>query len=440
LTRMEYRGIPVSVPRLKAARKYLDESLTKAKESLYSSPDVVKFSEDQGELFNPNSPIQIRKLLFDYVGLDPTGKLTGTGAISTDAEVLQELAEVHEIPKHILEARKYGKLISTYVDKILPVVTKQGTVHTGFNLTSTTSGRLSSSGAFNVQQLPRDNPIIKGCVKARPGYRIVAVDLTTAEVYYAAVLSGDKNMQQVFINMQDEPEKYPDFHSNIAWMVFHLTCEPKDVKKLHPALRQGAKAITFGILYGSGPAKVAESVNAALMEQGLPPTCTVEEAKGYIETYFKKFSRLKRWIDECHNEIKTNGFIYNHFGRKRRLHNVRSADRGIVAGEVRSGFNAIIQSVSSDHLLLGALEADLEINEKGLDVNIFALVHDSVVAEVREDLVSEYLELLYRHIKKDRGCSIPGYPIGLDQDTEEGGSTDYSGGKLNKQYPEVAAI
>lgn len=176
------------------------------------------------------------------------------------------------------------------------------------------------------------------------------------------------------------------------------------------------------------------------MEQGLPPTCSVEDAQGYIATYFGKFKTLKLWIDRCHNEIRTNGYIYNHFGRKRRLHNIKSADRSVVGGEIRSGFNAIIQSVSSDHLLLGALEADLEITSKGLDAQIFALVHDSVVAEVREDTVDEYLEILMRCIKKDRGCSIPGCPIGVEQDSEPGGSVDYSTGKLAKAYPELAAI
>lgn len=193
-------------------------------------------------------------------------------------------------------------------------------------------------------------------------------------------------------------------------------------------------------MYGSGPAKVAESVNAALIEAEEAPTCTVEDAKGYISKYFARFPRLKKWISECHNQIKTDGFIYSHFGRKRRLHNINSADRGIAAGEVRSGFNAIIQSVSSDSLLLGAVDADIEIMEKGLDASIFALVHDSVVAEVREDQVTEYLEILVRNVQVDRGCSIPGSPIGLEQDTEEGGSVDYSGTKLAKMYPEVAAI
>lgn len=440
LTKMENRGIPVSVTRLQGARSYLEDALTALRDRLYSFPEVMELEKQQGAAFNPNSTKQLRTLLFDILQLDHSGKLTDTGALSTDSEVLEDLSSQHPLPKIILDIRQQAKLINTYIDKLIPVVDLDGKVRTGFNLTTTTSGRLSSSGNFNVQQLPRDNPIVKGCVKAKPGYKIVAVDLTTAEVYYAAVLSGDKNMQQIFINMRAEPEKYPDFHSNIAHMVFNLKCEPAQVKKLHPALRQGAKAITFGILYGSGPAKVAESVNLALTEQGLPPTCSLEDAKGYIETYFNKFKTLKRWIESCHNEIRTNGYIYNHFGRKRRLHNIKSADKGIVAGEIRSGFNAIIQSVSSDHLLLGALEADLEIIDKGVDAEIFALVHDSVVAHVKESDVEEYLEILIRNIQKDRGASIPGCPIGVEQDSEPGGSEDYSSGKLAKAYPDLAAL
>lgn len=432
LTRMENRGIPLSAPRLTRAREILEDELLVLKEELYTHQAVLDLESVQGEAFNPNSTQQLRKLLFDFVGLRPTGKMTATGAISTDAEVLKELGELHAIPQLILDIRQKTKLKNTYIDKLLPAMHRDGRIRTGFNLTTTTSGRLSSSGKFNMQQLPRDNPIIKGCVKARPGYKIVACDLTTAEVYYAAVLSGDKALQQVFINMQRDPKKYPDFHSNIAHMVFHLDCDPCDVKKLYPALRQAAKAVTFGIMYGSGPSKVAEAVNEALLENGQPASCDKEEAEGYIATYFQRFPQLKKWIAASHAEIKQNGFIYNFFGRKRRLMNINSADRGIASGEVRSGFNAIIQSVSSDHLLLGAIDADLEIIEKGLDCSIFGLVHDSIVAEVREDLVPEYLEIVYRNIQKDRGCSIPGYPIGVDQDSEEGGSDDYGCGKLKK--------
>lgn len=176
LTRMEARGIPVSVERLKAARVYLDKQLTELQQRLYSHEVVSLFEKDQNAIFNPNSTLQLRRLLFDYLKLNHTGKLTSTGALSTDAEVLKDLSSQHEIPKLILDIRQQSKLINTYIDKLLPVVDKDTRVRTGFNLTTTTSGRLSSSGNFNVQQLPRDNPIIKGCVKARAGYKIVAVD------------------------------------------------------------------------------------------------------------------------------------------------------------------------------------------------------------------------------------------------------------------------
>ena len=111
---------------------------------------------------------------------------------------------------------------------------------TNFNLIFTTSGRLSSSGKFNAQQIPRDDPIIKGCIKAPSGYKIVSQDLRTAEMYYAAVLSGDKNLQKVFTDGGD-------FHSSIAKMVFDLECPVDQVKKLYPDMRQSAKAISFGI-------------------------------------------------------------------------------------------------------------------------------------------------------------------------------------------------
>ncbi len=246
-------------------------------------------------------------------------------------------------------------------------------------------------------------------------------------------------MQQVFLNMKKDPKKYPDFHSNIAHMVFNLDCLPAEVKKLYPSLRQAAKAVTFGILFGSGAKSVSEQINLALEEDGKPQTCTPDEAKGYIDTYFGKFSTLKAWIHSRHNEIKANGFIYNHFGRKRRLHNINSTDRGVAAAELRSGFNAIIQSVSSDHLLLGAVDADIEILDKGVDAQIFALVHDSVVAEVLIEDVEEYLEIIVRNIQIDRGCSIADCPIGVEPDSEEGGSEDYACGKLVKMFPELAA-
>lgn len=415
---MEEVGIPISKDRMQAANLYLDQEIQKAKEVVFSFPAVKKFEEDTGKIFNPNSVLQLRSVLFDYLGLEPTGKKTGTGAISTDAEVLKQLSEEHELPGSILKVRQLGKIQNTYISKILPELDKDGRIRTNFNLTFTTSGRLSSSGKFNAQQIPRDDPIIKGCIKAPLGYKIVSQDLTTAEMYYAAVLSGDKNLQKVF-------SSGGDFHSTIAHMVFNLPCEVSAVKKLYPAMRQSAKAISFGILYGSGAQKVSQTVSKAT-GQDYP----VSQAQEDIKAYFTKFKKLKDWLDDRKNFISQNGYTYSFFGRKRRLPNVFSSDKGIAAHEVRSGINSEVQSLASDINLLGAIETQAKCNQMKLDAKIFMLVHDSIVALVNYDHVDLYCKILKECTQQDRGCNIAGSPIGVDQDIGD----DYSFGSFDETY------
>jgi DNA polymerase I-like protein with 3'-5' exonuclease and polymerase domains len=417
---MEEVGIPVSRERMAAAEKYLDYEIEEAKKIVYAFPAVKQFEQDTGKIFNPNSVMQLRVVLFDYLGLNPTGKKTATGAVSTDAEVLGELSEEHALPAAILKVRQLGKIQNTYISKILPEIDRDGRIRTNFNLIFTTSGRLSSSGKFNAQQIPRDNPIIKGCLQAPAGYKIVSQDLTTAEMYYAAVLSGDKNLQQVF-------SSGGDFHSTIAKMVFSLPCPVEDVKRLYGSMRQSAKAISFGILYGSGANKVAETVTKGLPEGESYP---VEQARDDIKQYFTKFSKLKQWLNDRKKFIEQNGYTYSFFGRKRRLPNVFSSDKGIAAHEVRSGINAEVQSLASDVNLLGAMRTANEISAKGLDAKIFMLVHDSIVALVKDEDVVEYCEILKRNTQHSWGCEIPNTPIGVDQDV----GNDYSFGDWEKHY------
>lgn len=415
---MEEVGIPFSEERLLRAKVYLDEEILAAKKDVYEYEAVKMYQVDTGKIFNPNSVIQLRVILFDYLGLDPTGKKTGTGAISTDAEVLKELSKVHPLPAAILKVRQLTKIQNTYINKIIPALNSDKRLRTNFNISFTTSGRLSSSGKMNAQQIPRDDPIIKSCIKAPDGYKIVSQDLQTGEVYYAAVLSGDTNLQEVF-------KQGGDLHSSIAKMVFGLTCDAGDVKKLFPELRQAAKAITFGILYGSGAKKVAESVSK---ETGKP--YSLAQAQDDIDTYFTRFNRLKAWLDEQKDFITQNGFTYSHFGRKRRLANVFSSDKGIASHEIRSGINALIQSVCSDVNLLGAIEAKKELDKHNLDAKIFMLVHDSIVAIVKDEDIDAYCAILKDCTQRERGCSIPGRPIGVDQEI----GIDYSFGKYEKVY------
>jgi DNA polymerase I-like protein with 3'-5' exonuclease and polymerase domains len=397
LKQVEDNGVPFDKERLVKGQTKMDEEINRLHQELYSFSEVHTFEELQGKVFNPNSPMQLRILLFDILGLKPVpGKKTGTGAISTDAEVLTTLAKEHELPGAILGIRKASKIKNTYLDKIIPALDADSRLRTGFNLTSTTSGRLSSSGKLNMQQLPRDNKIVKACIKATPGHKIVSQDLATAEMYVAAVLSEDKVLQDVFVSGGD-------FHSSMAHRIFGLPCKVEDVTKKFKKKRQAAKAISFGILYGSGPEKVAETAGVS-----------IDEAKDAITEYFETFHKLKNWLDTSKKTIKANQYIYSIFGRKRRVPNVISTDRGIAGHEVRSAVNFLIQSVASDINLLAGIDMQNYIEARGMKTKIFGLVHDSILAEVPDEEMNEYCEKLEYYTKMDRGCSIPGAPVGVD--------------------------
>jgi DNA polymerase I-like protein with 3'-5' exonuclease and polymerase domains len=417
LIEVQDNGVPFDKERLQYAQQRMQDEIDEAIRKLYEHPEIKQFEKEQGKEFNPNSVVQLRVLLFDYLGLKPTGKKTEKGANSTDAEVLTYLANQSEVPALILDIRQKSKIKNTYLDKILPQLDRDSRLRTGFNLHSTTSGRLSSSGKLNMQQIPRDNPIVKGCIKARDGYKVVSLDLVTAEIYEAAVLSGDKALMDVF-------RSGGNFHSTIAKKIFRLPCPVEEVAEKFPSQRQAAKAVSFGIMYGAGPQKISEQVTK---DSG--KLFTVSEASEVISEYFNTFHKLKKWINENEDFIKTNGFIYSFFGRKRRLPNVKSSDRGLVGHNVRSGLNFLVQSVASDINLLGAIDAQQEIKAKGMDARIFALVHDSILAEVNEAQVDDYVALLTKWVQLDRGLSIPGCPIGCEISIGE----DYSFGKYEKK-------
>jgi len=415
---VQNNGVPFDAKRLRIAQELMQDDIDSAVEELYKVNAIKLFEKAQGKEFNPNSTVQLRSLLYDYIGLQPVMKKTGTGAWSTDAEVLQILGQEHEVPNHILNIRQKSKIKNTYLDKIIPQLDRDSHLRTGFNLHSTTSGRLSSSGKLNMQQLPRDNPIVKGCIKASEGNKIVAMDLTTAEVYVAAILAKDTALMDVF-------KSGGNFHSSIAKTVFKLTCPVEDIADMYTTQRQAAKAVTFGIMYGAGPKKISEQVTK---DSGT--VFTVGEAKDVIEDYFKTFHKLDKWIKENQKFIQANGFIYSFFGRKRRLPNVQSADPQIQSHSIRSGLNFLVQSAASDINLLGAIDMNQHIKTHSMKAKIFALVHDSILAEVADEDVDNYVSSLRKYIQMDRGLSIPGAPVGCDFEIGE----DYSMGKFKKIY------
>jgi len=423
LMSIQDNGVPFCRDRLLASQDLMLEEITDAVQTLQNHEAVVAFQKAEGKEFNPNSVLQLRKLLFDYAKLEPTGIKTEKGEHSTNSEVLERLALQNEIPQLILDVRKKTKIKNTYLDKIIPQLDRDGHLRTNFNLHGTTSGRLSSSGKLNMQQIPRDNPIVKGCIRASEGHKIVAMDLTTAEVYVAAVLADDLELQDVF-------RSGGNFHSTIAHKVFRLDCPIEEVAEKYTTYRQAAKAVTFGIMYGAGPHKISEQVTK---DGG---KLSVEQARQIIKEYFGAFWKLEEWIETQKKIIMRDSAIYSHFGRKRRLPDVKSDNKGVQGHAVRSGLNFLVQSAASDINLIGGIEAHAVLQQRKMKSKIFALVHDSVLAEVPLDEIDEYCDILKNEIQRDRGIYISGAPVGCDFEIGD----DYSMGKFESKYGNLTNV
>ena len=379
LVQVQDNGVPFCPTTLFEAKDALMNDLADLNKELYTHPEIHAFEKSTGKIFNPNSVIHLREIFFTELKLPIPDKRTATGAISTDAEVLEELAELHPIPKIVHNIKKLKKIKSTYIDKIAVSLDMDNRLRTNFNLTTTTSGRLSSSGKLNMQQLPRDNKVVKKCIKARPGWKIVSIDLKTAEMYIVAALCGDKALQKIFI-------EGGDYHSQIAKVKFKRSETWQYIKEHMPDLRQAAKSVSFEILY----------------------------KLNFREEVLDGFPRLKEWLKAQASFIQDNGYTYSFFGRKRRLPNVFSKDRQVSSHEVRSGVNALVQGPASDVNLLAGIDMQKHITKHKMQALIFGLVHDSILAEVPDSEVDAYLKALTKYIQTDRGLSIKGHPIGVD--------------------------
>lgn len=237
LKKLEYNGGPVDKAQVEWLAEQYQIDVEECIEEIAAHPAIKTFERINGKSFNPNSTAQLREVFFNIMNIKPQKK-TETGAWSVDKEVLKSIN--NPLSEAVLDLREKSKMAGTYINNIRKGIDNDSRLRSGFNIHGTTSGRLSSSGTLNYQNIPRDNKDIKKLFKARPGYKIVQCDLGTAEVYYAAILSGDKFLQQAFIDKLD-------FHSYVAKQMFNLPCEVGKVKSTYPAERQYAKAITFGI-------------------------------------------------------------------------------------------------------------------------------------------------------------------------------------------------
>lgn len=357
---VELNGGPINVERLKETeQEYLQK--------LQSYKDIL--SEVVGDHlpdFNPASPKQVATVLYDILGYEVI-KTTDSGAPSTDQNTIENLKKQKDHPflDALINFRKTQKFYSTYILPIKENLDYDNRIRTNFNVTGTVSGRLSSSGTINFQNIPSRDKVIKSLfTTSRKGWYIYQQDLQTAEVWMAAYLSGDEFLQNVFLSGGD-------FHGHVAKRVFNLDCEASEVKQKYPELRQAAKAITFGIMYLAGPGKIAEELGISK-----------NKAKEYIDAYFNEARGLKKWLEEQENFIKNHGYIKSVFGRVRRVPEVFSPNKYIAAHAVKSAVNFLIQSPTNDLNMIAFCRTMDRVKLLGLEFYPFTLVHDSIVAEI----------------------------------------------------------
>jgi DNA polymerase-1 len=320
-----------------------------------------------GHEFAINSPLQVRRVLFDELGL-PVVKRTKTGP-STDAEVLEELAARHPLPRMLLEHRKYAKLKSTYVDALPALIhPATGRVHTSFNQTVTATGRLSSSDP-NLQNIPvrtAEGQQIRAAFRPREtGWKFIAADYSQIELRMLAHLAGDAAMREAFAAGED-------IHTRTAALVHGV-----EAGAVTPAMRRAAKAVNFGILYGQS----AFGLGKAL---GIPQA----DAVAFITAYFAAFSGAATFIDEVLDRCRRDGHVSTVLGRRRTIGGVRErrARRnatGVFALSLpeRTAVNTVVQGSAADLIKLAMLRVHRRLEAEERAAAIVLQIHDELLLE-----------------------------------------------------------
>lgn len=358
LAKIEQTGVLVDRDVLKIQSHELGVKIEELKHKAY---------ELVGREFNLNSPKQLQEILFEEQGI-PVIKKTPTGLPSTSEEVLQELAEEHELPKIIIENRSLSKLKSTYTDKLpLEINKKSGRIHTSYHQAVTTTGRLSSSNP-NLQNIPirtAEGRRIRQAFVAPDGFKIMAADYSQIELRIMAHLSQDDNLLDSFAKNQD-------VHSRTASQVFEVDIEA--VSKDH---RRAAKAINFGLMYGMSAFGLAKQLGVSR-----------KEAQGYMNSYFEQYPKVAEFMNNIKEEAKENAYVDTLFGRRLYFPEIKNRNGRIRAGAERAAINAPMQGTAADIIKKAMLVVFDEIKNSP-DIRMIMQVHDELVFEVREEKLNE---------------------------------------------------
>ncbi len=377
LADMESAGIAIDKKLLGKLSKEMEKELNQL---------TRKIHKEAGKAFNINSPKQLAEILFEHLRL-PVVKKTKTGA-STDVDVLQELAEIHSLPKEILKFRELSKLKSTYVDALpLLVNSKTKRVHTSFNQTVTATGRLSSSDP-NMQNIPvrteEGRKIRRAFVAGSKENRLVSADYSQIELRVLAHLSEDKNLIQAF-------KEGADIHRYTASLIFNL--ELKDVTE---AMRDSAKTVNFGVLYGMGAFSLAKSLHI-----------TNEAASDFIKSYFDRYPRVKKYLEETLEKARKEGYVSTCFKRRRYIPEILSKDIRMKKFAERTAINMPIQGTASDIIKIAMREIAARLAKEKFVSKMILQVHDELLFEVPKDELKDLVAMATREMQDAVSFKVP---------------------------------
>jgi DNA polymerase-1 len=371
LARMERRGI--SIDRQVLSRLSGDFAQTAARVE-------AELQELAGEPINVGSPKQIGDILFGKMAI-PGGTKTKTGAWSTSASILDDLAEQgHDFAKKILEWRQVSKLKSTYTDALPTYVNPQThRVHTTYALAATTTGRLSSNEP-NLQNIPvrtEDGRKIRRAFIATPGHKLVSADYSQIELRLLAEIADIPVLKQAFRDGLD-------IHAMTASEMFGVP-----IKEMPSEVRRRAKAINFGIIYGISAFGLANQLGIAR-----------EEASAYIKKYFERFPGIRAYMDETREFCRRNGYVITLFGRKCYYPDIKASNASVRSFNERAAINARLQGSAADIIRRAMIRMEQALAEKKLSAQMLLQVHDELIFEVPDDEVAATLPVV-QHVMQD---------------------------------------
>jgi DNA polymerase-1 len=380
LVDMQNNGIRLDVVKLKKLSEQLHKQVKILEQEIYTLT---------GETFNIASPKQMAEVLYEKLGLGSKIKKTSTGGKSTNVSQLEKIVDEHPAVKKIMEYRELTKLLSTYIDSLPQYVKEDGKIHAHFLQTGASTGRFSCEDP-NLQNLPVKSEFgqkVREAFIASKGNVLLSCDYGQIDLRAAAILSGDKNLVEIF-------EKGIDVHTGTASRVFNV--KEEDVT---PDMRRKAKAINFGILYGMGVTSLKEGMGVER-----------KEAQEFYDQYKVTFSRLMEYLEEVKASAWKKGYTETLLGRRREIPLLKSPLPFLRAQGERIAINAPIQGTSADIVKLAIIDSYAYIKENNLDdkVKLLLQIHDELVFEIKEDVaehVADKLVLVLEKVLSKRGLS-----------------------------------